>query len=289
MELNFLPDKIIDVLKNINVDKLYELRFRVGYPIKASYLNKNYYLSDYGLTRIIDEALTCSLEDIEEILLKATEHSLYAYNEKLKNGFIPLENGARIGVAGECVVDKNEIITIKNVKSLNVRIPHDIFGCADKIFCYVYDGKIKNTLLISPPFCGKTTILKDIVRKLDNIDGISILVIDERGEFSLTCGQNTDIIKYSDKTYAFNCGIRAMSPDIVITDELCGREDWKCVFRASNSGVKVIASCHAAKIEDVINQEFFIKNIFDRYVILKEKSEGFGVLKEVYDGKLNKL
>lgn len=289
MELNFLPDRVVEALRNVNIDKLYELRLRVGAPIKASYLNKNYYLSNYGLTGITDEAMICVQEDVEEILLKSTEHSLYAYNEKIKNGFIPLDNGVRIGIAGECVVDKNEIITVKNVKSLNVRIPHEVVGCADKIFCYIYDGDVKNTLLISPPFCGKTTILKDIVRKLDVVDEFSVLVIDERGEFSSIRGQNIDTIKYSDKAYAFNCGIRSMSPDIVVTDELCGIEDWKCVFGASNSGVKVIASCHAASIKELINKQSFINKIFDRYIVLKERKEGLGVLKEVYDGKLNKL
>ena len=214
---------------------------------------------------------------------------MYAYNECLKKGFLTTRQGVRIGLAGECVYDNDKIITIKNITSLNIRVPHFIENSADKIYKYVLDKEINSSLIISPPFYGKTTMLKSIVKKLDSEDNYNILVVDERNEFSYIVGANIDSIKFCNKEYAFSYGIRSMSPDVIITDELMGKNDWKSVELAINSGVKVIASCHAENLKQLIDKESFISGLFQRYVVLDSHSGRAGIVYKVYNGEFKEI
>ncbi len=285
MEFDFLPDDIHVSLKKLNVDKLTELRLRIGYPVLIFYDNKRRYLSvDHGVVDCIDMATVCFSEHINFIINKVCEYSIYAHNDKICNGYLTTPDGIRIGVAGECVFNKEKIVTIKNISSLNIRVPHEITGCCDNFFSKLFndDGDFLNTLIISPPFCGKTTMLKDLAKKMDRRNAYSILIIDERGEFNRIKGENIDVIKFSNKFYAFEYGLRSLSPNLVITDELITREDWLCVKNAVNSGVKIIASVHADSINSVVSKNHFINNLFDRYILLDSKKPP-GVIKGVYD------
>lgn len=287
MDFSFLTEKINIPLNKIDTDKLYEIRIRNGFPISVNYGGKKLYISENGLTAYEKAAVKCDLTLINAIIDNLTEYSVYAFNECIKKGFLPAKNGVRVGIAGECVYD-NKLITIKNIESLNIRVPHQIIGASDAFFDQIKaDGDFYNTLLISPPFCGKTTVLKDIARKINDFYARNILIIDERGEFSAVKGALIDSIKYSDKLYAFEYGIRSMSPDIIITDELAEKDDWTCVCRAVNSGIKIISSCHAASLDEVRKKEYFSSGVFERYVLLKKNN--FGMLSAVYDKNFNEL
>lgn len=288
MDFSFLPKTIYEALSKLDIDKLYEIRLREGFGILVVFDNRKYYLSKNGLTIYDNLALKCQDGFIKETIDNLTEFSVYAYNDKLKKGYITSKEGIRIGVAGECVYD-NELITIKNVSSLNIRIPHEINGCSDGVYEYIIDNlDVCNTLIISPPFCGKTTILKDLARKLNKYHNNSILIIDERGEFSSVSGVNIDKIKFCSKEYAFNFGLRSLSPEIVITDELSGENDWFFVKNAVNSGVKVIASCHAKDVDELKSKSFFVSNIFDRYIVI-DKFTDMGKILRVFDKEFIKL
>ena len=285
MELKFLPEKVRQALYNVDLNFLYEIRFRVGFPIKIRYKNNIFYLSNNGTTLNINDAIICSCTDIDFIINYSTEHSIYAFNDRIKEGYITIENGIRIGICGECVYSNNILQTIKNFTSLNVRISHEIFGCASELLNKIFNNNIiYNTLIVSPPFLGKTTLLKDIASKLNNLNIFSILLIDERGEFENVKGENIDVIKYSNKYFAFNYAIRSMSPALVITDELITESDWKCVHNVVCSGIKIIASCHSDSIFNLVKKEYFNRDIFDRYVILS--TQNLGTIEKVYDGKL---
>ncbi len=287
MDFEFLPKKIKNTIEKLNIDRLTEIRFRVGYPILIKYDNKKKYLINDGEFGIKGQAVICSKEDITEVLSVITEKSIYAYNDKIKNGYITTKEGIRIGLAGECVFDGEKIVTVKNITSLNVRIPHEINDVSQSIFNYIFfDGRVYNTLIISPPFYGKTTMLKDITNKLNQLNVGNILIIDERYEFNRVKGENIDVIQNSDKLYAFEIGIRSMSPEIVVTDELCGASDWICVRNAVNSGVKIIASCHSDEINKVKDKTYFIDGLFERYVLLFGHGEP-GRIKSVYDKDFN--
>ncbi len=147
---------------------------------------------------------------------------------------------------------------------------------------------MKNTLIISPPAKGKTTILKDLARKIDAKLNIPILIMDERGEFASVKGKNIDVIKFGNKLYSFNYGVRSLSPMVVITDELSEKNDWICASNAANSGVKIIASCHGGNIDEIKRKEYFINNVFERYVVLKNLQKP-GMIDGFYNELLNKI
>lgn len=287
MNFNFLPEKIYSILQLINISYLYEIRLRVDYPVKVNYKNTIYYLSNDGLTKNNANAIKCNFNDIEHIINIVTERSIYAYNDRIKEGFITTNDGIRIGLGGQCVFNNEQIITIKNFTSLNIRVPHEIDNCSNLIFNKIYNNKkLNSTLIIAPPFLGKTTILKDVAKKLDKLNKYSILIIDERGEFSAIKGENIDSIKFSNKLYAFNYGVRSLSPNVVITDELANEQDWLCAKSAIGSGVKIIASCHCDDIGKLLNKQFFINNLFDLYVILKTNGK-FGQVDKIFDREFN--
>ncbi len=288
MDLSFLPFEIYTSLQSINLDNLYEIRLRAGFPVLINIDNKRRFLNKLGSNNT-NEYVYCKTEELNSIILNVCEHSLYAYNDRICDGYLTTKDGIRIGIAGECVFEKNRIVTIKNFSSLNIRIPHEIIDCSKKIFNYIVENNsVSNTLIISKPFCGKTTILKDLARLINLNLTCSTLIIDERGEFSNIKGQNIDILKFTNKEYALSVGLRSMSPEIIITDELYTVSDWQFAKRASNSGVKIIASVHAEKIQDLIFKDCFIKDVFDRYVLLESKSQP-GVLDKVLNGDFVEL
>lgn len=285
MDLSFLPLNILQAIRNL--ENINEIRLRVGFPIKCKIRDKFFYLSNNGLALIRDSVICCKKEDINYILAKLTHNSLYAFNDFLRQGFLTWDNGIRIGIAGICVFDHGENLTIKDCSSLVIRIARNIENCSDVIFRHLRNN-VKNSLIISPPACGKTTLLKDLAQKLDRLGAYQILIIDERGEFLSVNGENIDKICYSNKLFGLTLGVRSLSPGLIITDELINENDWKCVQNCVNCGLKIIASCHASSITEVKNKDFFINNLFERYFVLKKDGQP-GVLDCVYDKSFNKL
>lgn len=286
VNLNFLPPKIYNALNKTDTDTLSELRLRTGFPIFGIFNGKKLYLAEDGATLDKNRSIICGQDVVSDTIGSATERSLYAFNDRLKQGFITTRDGVRIGVAGECVFDNDKIITIKKISSLNIRVPHEIKNCSSVIFRKLFLKTIYNTLIISPPAKGKTTLLKDLARKFNDNTDYSVLVIDERGEFNSVSGENIDVIKYSNKIYALSYAIRSMSPQIVITDELQSKDDWKTAEQAAYSGVKIIASCHGKDTTDLRSKDFFNKNVFDRYVVI-DADKPAGIIKGIYDKDFN--
>ena len=274
MFIEYFPSRLNSDLKNIEFENLIELRIRIGFPIIAKTINNRILLNK-----------TVYKSDIEYIINELTEHSIYAHNDKILQGYLIDKSGTRIGLTGECVFDKDKIISIKNISSLNIRFSKKINNCSKEILNkIIYNGQVLNTLIISPPTKGKTTILKDLIEKINSIDKYSILLIDERGEFATITGKNIDSIRFCNKNYAFSIAIRSMAPDIVITDEISSSEDWAYLVNAVNCGVNIIATCHGSSLKNIRNKDGFNNKIFDRYIVLK--SYGLpGVVDFIYNGE----
>ena len=282
--LEFLPQKLKNSLRCLNLQKVYEIRIRLNRPITVNYDGTYRYLGQYGLANHGSEALCCSQEEIADCVYRAGNYSLYAVEEQLKEGYLTTSKGERIGLGGEYVFEKGQPITIRNYTSLCIRVPHEIIGCAREVYQYCMSDIVCNLLLMSPPGIGKTTILRDLARILSEKTRKNILICDERGEIAgESLGESCDVISHCSKERAFEAGIRALRPDIIVTDELT-RLDLQSLNRAVSAGVCVIATAHFSSIERV-EDVFF--NIFDKFVLLDELH--IGKIKKIYDAKKKEI
>lgn len=279
--LEFLPMRIANALKNLNINLVYELRLRAGKPVRVNYAGRYRLLGEYGLTERKDGALKVTGEEIEQTVYRAGKFSVYAVEEQIRRGFITAEHGERIGLAGEYVFERGQVLAVRNFTSLCIRIPHEIAGSSKEIYEFCFSRGVKNTLIASSPGVGKTTILRDLAKRLSEAGAGNILICDERGEISaLPCGDSCDVLLYADKTTAFEAGIRALRPDVMLTDELSAR-DCGAVERAISGGVKVIASAHFSEPNGVPPP---FSELFDYYVFLNETS--IGQIKGIYGKNL---
>ena len=280
--LDFLPQNVKESIRHLNAQKLYEIRLRADKPTTVNYEGNYRYLGAYGLTDFAEKAIFCDRDDIADCVFRAGKYSVYSVEEQIKQGFLTAENGARIGLAGEYVFEKGQPFALRNFTSLCIRVPHEIIGCAQEIYQRCMRDRVRNTVIMSAPGLGKTTLLRDLGRILSEKTKKNILICDERGEISAgEVGKSCDIMKYSDKKTAFEAGVRAMRPDMIITDEL-SVDDYKAVEKAVCAGITVIASAHFSEISSVKPP---LLGLFERYIILDERE--IGKIKGVYgaDGR----
>ena len=285
------------ITQKIGLDKINEMRFRENKPIVLNIAGRAYFLNEQGLITLPERGIKATKKMIEDIIYKASEFSIYSVNEELKQGYLVLDGGERIGVCGTFVTENKKIKTITNFTSLNIRIPHEIKNASLSVFKFLYqDNSLKNTLIISPPGLGKTTFIRDFVLQLTNKNLFyNVLIIDERGEIAgknnkLQVGNFCDIISFSDKANGFLQGIRAMNPDLIVTDELGQEEDFDAINFAVNSGVKILATIHAESISQLRQKKYFSKidGLFERFVVLK-KGVSPGTIEGIYNSLYQKI
>lgn len=299
MLTELLPDVISVAISNVLISNINEIRLRVNKPVIINIKGKNFYLSHYGASADYSSAIICEKELIDEILLKASNNSLYTINDQLINGYVTVSGGVRIGVAGDVVINDGQIKTIKNIKSLNIRIPHDVKNCSLNLYSLlVENGKVKNTLILSPPGAGKTTFIRDFAYQLGKRESaLNLLIVDERNEISgtssydegLEIGDSTDVYTNCSKEFAFENGIRSMKPDVIITDEINLNNDIIAIENAVTSGVVVVATVHASNINDLKLKKSFSSllsnKLFERFVVLSS-NRGPGTIEGVFNENL---
>lgn len=281
---------------DLDYDKLYEIRLRVGRPLFLTYDG-----GECFLRRREREPYLVTQEDLKETLEYVSGYSLYAYEEEVRQGFLSVQGGHRVGVTGKVILNGNQIQGMKYISCINVRLAHQIKGCADAVMPYIQNKDwIAHTLIISPPRCGKTTLLRDIIRQISNgregIEGKTVGVVDERSELAgcyqgipqNDLGIRTDILDGCPKAEGMQMLIRSMSPAVIAVDELGGEEDFQAVKSVIHCGCKLIATVHGNSLEDILQQPLFRKllkeRVFERYILLG-KQDRAGIIEGVFDGE----
>ena len=294
-----LPANIFSIFdKYVNFKCVNEIRLRVDKPIVVSIGSQKFFLSSHGTTGNLKEAIFPTKTMLEDIVFRASECSIYSVNEQIKRGYLVTEGGIRLGLGGDLIEEKGQIKTLTNFNSINIRIPHEIKNCSLSCFDYLLlDNQILNTLVISPPGAGKTTFLRDFISQLSQRNyAFNVLVLDERGEIDLgnkgCIGNFADKISFASKKIGFENGIRSLSPNLIVTDELGREEDVEAVLTACNAGVSIMASVHSDSIESFMKKVLFEKiikeKVFKRFVVLSLRN-GPGTLEGIYNENLSRL
>lgn len=306
----FLPLSIRQILDNLSPDYkvlLEEIRLRKGKPLFLRFHDFESMVSGNGeIVTIQSHAYHVTDDDIARTLHLISQSSLYALEEEIRNGYITIPGGHRVGFVGQAVLDEGRVKTIKNISSLNVRLAKQVFGCATQLMPLLYNhyaAKPYNTLIVSPPRCGKTTLLRDIIRQFSS--GFSykerdikfnVGLVDERSEIAgcylgipqNDLGPKTDVLDGCPKAEGMIMLVRSMAPHIVATDEIGRPEDVRAIEEMLNCGVTVITTVHGASLEDLENRptlkQLIQANVFDRYVFLG-RTLGPGTIEMVLDGK----
>lgn len=275
---------------NIPFSKLQEIRLRIGKPLIIVSDN-----IEFVLHKIIEK------EELMEILEYVSNYSLYAFENELKQGFITIEGGHRVGMTGQVQIEDGEVKNIKHISSMNIRISHEVLNCADVIFSYITEDKqICNTLIISPPRCGKTTMLRDLIRQVSDgnrwVRGCTVGVVDERSELGgcyfgvpqNQLGIRTDILDCCPKSKGMLMLVRSMAPEVIAVDEIGSAEDIHALEYAMHCGCKMIATVHGASMEEIrkkpILDELVKRHKFERYVVLGSTYH-IGEIEGIYDNR----
>ncbi len=291
-----LPEKFYKILRDkINLKAVNEIRLRADKPVVLIVSGKPYFLSENGVSSNINNSLYASKIIIEDVIFRASECSIYSVNEQIKRGYIVTDSGIRIGIGGNLVEENGCVKTMTNFSSCNIRIPHSIKNCSLCAYPFIVNDNVPlNTLVVSPPACGKTTFLKDFVEQLSlrNIP-LNVLLIDERGELDCSINSNfVDKIAFSSKKMGFENGIRSLAPNVIVTDEIGQKEDVETLEYANNCGVVICASIHSDSIES-LRQKSELKKILDdkifkRFVLLSNRN-GPGTFEGVYDENFSRI
>lgn len=302
------------IKNNLWLNDLEEIRIRAGQPIELAYSGKTRYLTDMDgemcacVRESVQNARACyriTGADIAEMLSYISEYSLYAYQEELRQGYITIEGGHRVGIAGEIAKDREGITGIKYISFMNIRVAHEKKGCAEKILPFLKDGEsIYNTLLVSKPGAGKTTCLRDCIRSLSNgkegWEGMKICVVDERSEIAAChlgipqndMGIRTDVLSGCGKSEGMMLMLRSMSPQIIAVDELGGKKDFQAVEQAACSGVRILGTVHADTVEELWEKAYLKKwmkrGIFERFILIRHNRSGERDF-QVFNGKREQL
>lgn len=308
--LPLMPDNLRKLLSGIAApiaNQLQEIRIREGRPLEIVYSFGHRFVTPTGqTTEDAEQGYVPNREDTARLLDLLSGHSLYAFEEELKRGYITVRGGHRIGIAGRTVLDQGSVRQIRDVASFNIRLAREVKGAGVKLLPLIADRKwhtVHHTLIISAPQRGKTTLARDLSRLISHGDwsalGVTwkarkVAIVDERSELaacvrgvpSFDVGPRTDVLDGCPKAEGMMMMIRSMSPEVIVVDEIGRAEDAEAIEEAMHAGIRVIATAHGNGLSDIVKRPVLRSLIhgkrFERLVVLDSLVDP-GTISGVYD------
>ena len=263
----YFKDPLKSVIRSLSekiLNSVSEIRLRAGRPVTLTLNGENVFLSNQGqICYLTQHGLICLSEnDIKQVFNSLCEHSVYAYSEQIRSGYINLKHGCRAGIAAAAVMENGIITNFTDVSSINIRIAAEYLGCASALTPVLHEG----LLIAGPPSSGKTTVLRDVVRLISSGIGTKrrrVSVIDSRGEIAALKGgepQNelgplTDVISNISKSDGIEIALRTLGPEVIAFDEIGNSKEAENVLKCFNSGVKIITTSHSSGIDELKQRE----------------------------------
>ncbi len=304
--ISYISPRIQMYLKKMSepmIENIQEIRLRSDRPVVIVTPTGSSFLTLSGKTSYIysTNCVISSENEIIDTVNKMCGYSMHSHYEDILNGYITLPNGSRVGLCGTAVYDKEQVKSIKNINSINIRIPRMVQGVSEPIFNSVYKGRLKNLLIVGPPSSGKTTMLRDLAFQLSSGrmgKYYKICVVDERKELFpsqqdiKTLGPNTDVLLGFPKGKGISMAVRTLSPDVIICDEIGTPEEASEVLNGVNCGTKFALSIHAENVIELKNKivfkDFLEFSAIDKILFLSDATNPCKVCKiintnEVFD------
>ncbi len=289
-----IAEAIHQVQRNCG-ETLQEIRLRAGKPLAVSIGGRNRFVSPKGeLLQTAQGALRVDWDMIVKSLEFMSRSSMYAFEHEMQNGYITVEGGHRIGMVGRAIQQNGQITGLNPIAGINVRIAHEIRGCAEKLLPHLNDGGVlQHTLIVSPPGGGKTTMLRDLIRLASDRLQLAVAVVDERSEIGgcyrgipqCDLGMQTDVLDGCPKAEGMLMLLRTMNPQVIAVDELGGRAELEAVVTILHAGVKLLCTVHSSDVEELQRRPGFDKilsvGVFERIVVLSGR-KGPGTIEGIY-------
>ena len=281
-----------------------EVRLRRGRPLSLVTDGGDMWLSPQGLpTSDPSAAYVVDEDDTRKTLSLVSQGSVYALEEEFRQGFVTLPGGHRVGLTGRALLEAGRLRTITNVAGLNIRLSREVRGVASPLLGRVTSsgGRPASTLILSPPGCGKTTMLRDLIRLLSNgvpergLGGFRVGLVDERSEVAACfegvpqrdVGLRTDVLDACPKAEGVFVLLRGMSPEVIAADEIGRPEDARALHEAAGAGSAVVATAHGSSVEELAARpmlgEIIRSGLFQVYVILSRR-RGPGTVEGILGG-----
>lgn len=256
--------KLICGLSEMTLCGISEIRLRAGRPLSLNLNGENVFLSEKGHICYLSQMglYNVSSAEIEETFINMCDHSVYAFADQIKNGYITLKNGCRVGLAASAVYENGQITSFSSVSSINIRIAAEYIGCALRFAKYLSEG----LLIAGPPSAGKTTLLRDSIRLISEGCGTQrrrVAVVDTRGEIAAVyrgkpeadVGPLTDVITGCDKQNGIEIALRTLNPQVIAFDEIGNSAEAQAVLRGFYAGADALCTVHCGSIDEILKRE----------------------------------